>query len=54
MLHTNSISYTPYEIRQRWRRIRDDVEERWQDGAGTKYKLSDVMRQAFRKEDLLH
>jgi len=53
MLHKNSISYTPYEIGQRWRRIRDDVEERCQDGAGTKYLLSDIMIQAFRK-DLLH
>jgi len=26
----------------------------WQDGAGTKYKLSDIMIQAFRKEHLSH
>jgi len=39
---------------KRWRRIRDDVEERCQDGPGTKYILIDIMIQAFRKEDLLH
>jgi hypothetical protein len=40
--------------RQRWRRIREDVEERYQDGAGMKYKLNDVMIQAFIGQDLLH